>query len=188
MEIKKVNKMYFQKSKLFLYPVLGINKGQSISLIETYTGWKDHIESTDKKLLCLYHLRKDPEFVKFEKTKLLANKYFTDFIEFEEDKGLYVFDLQEYKDDWEHFLNGKYSKLSQRLKTQVVSFQPKNTVNYSYVNSFVYPEKYFGVYTKLLDTSLELLVKVGELCDPPDLEKEVLCMNTKSLDIPIIIT
>jgi hypothetical protein len=70
----------------------------------------------------------------------------------------------------------------------VVSFQPKNTVNYSYVNSFVYPEKYFGVYTKLLDTSLELLVKVGELCDPPDLEKEVLCMNTKSLDIPIIIT
>lgn len=188
MSIKTVNPDYFQKSKLFLYPVLGIAKGKSVSLIETYISWNDKIKPTDCKLICLYYLRKDPEFINFEKVKLLNNKYFSDFYEIVEDKGVYIFDLNEYKDDWIYFLNGEYSKLSYKLKTQIINFQPRNTENYAYVNSFMYPEKYFGIYKNLLDVSIETLKHTGQLCDPPDFTKESLVADIKSLEIKQIIT
>jgi hypothetical protein len=186
MEIKTINRDYFQKSKLFLYPTLGIRKGQSVSLIETYVGWDDKIGIDDAKLICLYYLRKDPEFVNFEKTKLLTNRYFKEFFEVEDDRGVYVFDLREYKEDCLHFINGKYSKFSNKLKNLIVNFQPKNTVNYAYVNSFVYPEKYFGIYKTLLNIDLDILVEVGELCSKPDFDKEILHAKIKSLDITSI--
>ena len=186
MEIKTINRDYFQKSKLFLYPTLGIRKGQSVSLIETYVGWEDKISMHDCKLICVYYLRKDPEFINFEKTKLLNNRYFKEFFEVEDDRGVYVFDLREFKEDWPHFIAGKYSKFSNKLKNYIVNFQPRNTVNYSYVNSFVYPSKYFGIYKELLNIELETLVSVGELCDKPDFSKEILYANVKSLDIQSI--
>ena len=59
-------------------------------------------------------------------------------------------------------------------------------VNYAYVNSFVYPEKYFGIYKTLLNIDLDILVEVGELCSKPDFEKEILHAKIKSLDITSI--
>lgn len=188
MDIKTIHQEYFQKSKLFLYPILGIKKGHSISLIETYTGWKDKFLPEDNKLLCLYYLRKDPEFINFEKTKLLNNPYFMDFYEVESEQGVYIFDLREYTNDCINFHKGKYSKFSSKLKTQVINFQPKNTVNYAYVNSFVHPEKYFGIYKEILGVPMEVIKATGELCDPPNIEKETLLVKIKSLDIKVIST
>ena len=182
MEIKTINRDYFQKSKLFFYPTLGIRKGQSVSLIETFVGWDGHVSINDNILVCLYYLRKDPEFMNFEKQKLLNNRYFKEFFEVEDERGAYLFDLREYAADWPHFLNGKYSKFSTKLKSQIINFQPRNTVNYAYVNSFVYPEKYFGLYKELLNVDLKTLVQVGELCDKPDFEREILKAHVKSLD------
>lgn len=185
MEIKTINRDYFQKSKL-LYPTLGIRKGQSVSLIETYVGWEDKIDIHDVKLICVYYLRKDPEFIEFEKNKLLNNRYFKEFYEVEDDRGVYIFDLQDYKKDWPHFINGKYSKFSEKLKNTIINFHSKNTVEYSYINSFLYPHKYFGIYKTLLDVDLDILVEVGELCDKPDFDKEILHASIKSLDIKTI--
>lgn len=186
MEIKEINRDYFQKSKLFFYPTLGIRKGQSVSLIETYVGWKDKISIHDNILICLYYLRKDPEFINFEKTKLLNNRYFKEFFEVEEDRGAYLFDLRDYAQDWPLFIEGRYSKFSTKLKNQIVNFQTKNSINYAYVNSFLYPDKYFGLYKTLLNIELDLLVKVGELCDKPDFNREVLEASIKSLDFKSI--
>ena len=188
MKLISVNKSYFQKSKVFIYPLLGIKKGESVSLIETYIGWKDKIHHDDCKLVCLYHLRTDKEFLEFEKKKLLSNIYFQEFFEVDGNKGVYIFDMRKFKDNWSDFLDGKYSKLNTRIKNAAINFQPKNTSNFAYINSFMYPEKYFGIDEELLKVDIKLLKNVGELCDKPDLEKEILITSVKNLEISPINT
>jgi hypothetical protein len=42
---------------------------------------------------------------------------------------------------------------------------------------------YFGLYSDLLGVSKDILVKVGELCNPPELDKENLIASVKDLQI-----
>ena len=55
MPIKSIYAKYFQKSKMFLYPLLGIKKGVDIVPSETYITWGNSIKPEDMKLICLYH-------------------------------------------------------------------------------------------------------------------------------------
>ena len=105
--IKSLYTDYFQKSKIFLYPALGIARGTSVTPIETYTSWTGHYDHKDYKLIVTYHLRSDKDFMMFEKAKLLGNPYFMDFYESTDDKGIYVFDYSEFESDWEYYLEGK---------------------------------------------------------------------------------
>ena len=67
MVINALYKKYFQKSKIFLYPLLDIKRGTSVVPSETYLSWNDTINSEDMKLICTYHFRTDDEYTKFEK-------------------------------------------------------------------------------------------------------------------------
>ena len=49
------------------------------------------------------------------------------------------------------------------------------------MHSYLIPEKYFSNYAELLDVEVEDLIKVGELCSKPDLEKENLILNSADL-------
>ena len=182
MSIKSLYREYFQKSRVFLYPALEIKKGSSVTPIQTYIGWKDNIKCEDKKLVCLYHLRNDKEYRAFEKTKLFGNKLFDDFKELEDNKGLYIFNFEQYGRDWEYILKGKYSKVSPELKRKIRDFFKGNT-NYVYVDSFIQPDKYYPIYADLLGTKIELLKEVGELCSAPDLNKEVVQTVVKNFEI-----
>ncbi len=145
-----------------------------------YAG-KDKV--TDKFLtITTYYLRDDPEFNVFEKTRLLGNKYFHDYLETSKDVGVYIFDLSDYKKDWDYFLQGKYSKLSKDLKLIILSHYAKSKKNYVYVDSYLNPEMYFDIYSKLLECSPKLLKDVGELCDKPSLRKETLEITLKNLE------
>lgn len=183
--IKSLHNEYFQKSKIFIYPALGISRGGSVTPIRTYLSWDGKYSANDCKLLVLYHLRDDPEFIKFEKTSLLKNKFFEDFYELEENKGLYVFDFSDYKKDWEYFLEGRYSKLSVLFKTAILLYYQKSKKNYVYVDSYINPEMYFEIYSKLLGCDVDVLREVGELCDKPDLDKEHLTLKEKELNIEL---
>ena len=52
--MKKIYKSYFQKSKVFLYPLLGIKKGVRFVPVQTYISWNDIYPKDKHKLLCLY--------------------------------------------------------------------------------------------------------------------------------------
>ena len=56
-------KEYFQKSRIFMYPLLGMKRGSSVTPIETYIAWEGVYEAHDAKLVCKYYLRNDPEFL-----------------------------------------------------------------------------------------------------------------------------
>ena len=47
MKLNTLYSKYFQKSKVFIYPLLGIKKGKKIVPKETYFIWNDEISIED---------------------------------------------------------------------------------------------------------------------------------------------
>lgn len=181
MIIKSLHTDYFQKSRVFLYPALGIKRGVSVTPIETYVSLEGYCKKEDAKLCCLYHLRKDEDFRQFEKIKLYGNPLFHDFKVVDETRGIYVFDFSKHKADWNHFLNGKYSKMSAEHKKKIKEFIGRNSPNLPYIESFLYPEKYYKLYSEMMGVKESLLRQVGELCSVPDLVMEDLNISVINL-------
>jgi hypothetical protein len=178
----KLYTKYFQKSKIFLYPLLDIKRGTSVVPIQTYTGWDTHYVPEDMKLIATYHIRKDPDFLKFDKNVLLKHHRLTDYLVIDEDTALYTFDFSDLEGDWNLFLQGKYSQMDKKIKLQIRNFFEKDSGNYMYVDSYLFPDTYFDVYAKLLGITEERLRSVGELCSKPDLNKEILVAQPQNLE------
>ena len=181
MALNSVYKKYFQKSKVFLYPLLGIKRGVSVVPVETYFSWEGYYNSEDMKLICVYDIRTDEEYVLFEKNTLLKHNRLSDYIKVNS-QAIFTFDFSDMGDDWFHFINGRYSKISLELKQKILNFFDKYSGNYAYMHSYLIPEKYFSNYAELLDVEPEMLIKVGELCSIPDTAKETLQMEVADLE------
>lgn len=181
MALKSIYKKYFQKSKVFLYPLLGIKRGSSVIPIETYVIWKGYYSLEDMKLICVYDIRNDDEYKFFEKNILIKHNRLCDFVKINS-QAILTFDFSDLDNDWNHFVNGKYSKINIKLKQKILNFFDKYSGNYAYVHSYLIPEKYFSNYAELLDVEVEDLIKVGELCSKPDLEKENLILEPVDLN------
>lgn len=181
--IKSLYSDYFQKSKTFLYPLLLIPRGTSVTPISTHVSWEGHYDVTDYKFIAVYHLRSDQEFKAFEKSKLLNNLLFHEFYESSDNTGVYVFDYQDYKEDFDKFIHGKYSAMSNSVKSLILSHYSKSKKYFVYVNSFLYPELYYDIYSVILNCDKKILEEVVELCDKPDLSKEKLELTIKTLEL-----
>jgi hypothetical protein len=132
------------------------------------------------KLICVYDLRTDDEYKHFEKNVLLNHNRLNDYVKVDNQLVL-TFDLSDLGDDWFHFINGKYSKISMNLKQKILNFFDKYSGNYAYMHSYLIPEKYFSNYAELLGVEPEMLIQVGELCTKPDMEKETLFLEPADL-------
>jgi hypothetical protein len=77
---------------------------------------------------------------------------------------------------------GRYSKLSNVLKRAIKNYYGENSSEYKYIESYLFPDRYFENYAKLLDVEASVLKKVGELCDPCDLDKEKLKIPVDNLE------
>ncbi|MBK7819408.1 MAG: hypothetical protein IPJ60_19105 [Sphingobacteriaceae bacterium] len=51
------------------------------------------------------------------------------------------------------------------------------------MESFLYPEKYYKMYSEVINVKEHLLKEVVELCDKPDFEQETLIATVKSLEM-----
>ena len=183
MALKSLYKDYFQKSKVFLYPQLEIRRGVSITPIQTYIALENIHSPEDMKLVCEYYTRTDPEFYRFEKNKLLGNKYFEDFKQIDTASGLYIFDFQSFAQDWNNFLLGKYSKLNASFKNRIKDYYGKENAHFPHIESYLDPEKYYEEYAKLLDVPVKELKTTGELCSPPDFALETSRAKIKLLNL-----
>ena len=77
---------------------------------------------------------------------------------------------------------GKYSKLSKNCKNSIKTQYQSEFKKYFIIESYIEPSKYFGIYAKLLDVPINVITEVGELCNPFDMEKEVLVLNSKYIE------
>jgi len=182
MVINTLYDKYFQKSKIFLYPLLGIKRGTSVIPDETYLSWNKKYSPEDRKLICNYKIRTDLEYSDFEKNVLLKHSRLYDYVKINDSNSVFIFDFSDLKNDWDYFTIGRYSKLDNKIKNKILDFFEKSSGNYVYVHSFLYPNKWYERYAELLNVSKSLLEEVGELCDKPNFEKENLLYQVANLE------
>lgn len=170
---------YFQKSKVFLYPLLKIRKGVTHVPVQTYVAW-EHVYSTeDLKFFCEYRTKMNQSFKKFAFNYLSNHMLFEDYIELEDNKHLYIFDFSKYKSDFNKFVEGKYSKFSLDSKINILDFFSSQEKISSYVQGYLSPEDVHDEYAEFLNVDKETIQDTYEVCDPPDMEKETLIENTQ---------
>lgn len=172
---------YFQKSRSFLYPILGIKKASYFKPEGTYVALNDTIQPVDVKLIVSFKRDSSDDFRKFEQKMLFGNPLFKQVIE-AQDHRLYVFDYTVHENDWFNFLLGKYSRLSPTLKNAIRDYYGEQSKEYEYIKTYLYPSEYFSQYASLLDIDEDVLKDIGELCDPCDLEKETLKIPVELLE------
>lgn len=172
MPIKSIYTKYFQKSKMFLYPLLGIKRGSRIVPSETYLAWNPTYKPEDMKLICLYHPDKKNDFKSYEEKVLLKHTRLYEIHNVNKTDKIFVFDFSDMKTDWDYFISGKFSMMEQSTKGSICSFFDHNSANYFYMKSYLYPDKYFEDYADILNVDTDMLKSVGELCNKPDIEKE----------------
>jgi hypothetical protein len=172
--IKKLYARYFQKSRSFLLPILGIKKDTAYPCINSYLCWTGIYSLSDYKLILTYDKADDDKWNKYLLNILMSNPMFDEYHESDDDHIVISFDLHSVKDDYEHVIFGRYSKLSKLTKGKIRTYYGYETPEYAYLESFLYPEKFIGVYSKLLDVDPVHILHTGELCDKPDMEKETL--------------
>ncbi len=183
MALNSVYRKYFQKSQVFLYPILGIKRGAACVPSTTYVAWDENSTSSeDMKLICVYDYEESHMFTTFVKTVLLKHPRLFGYVKIDSKTNVFTFDLSDLGADWENFLKGKYSKMNLNLKAKILNFFDPQSGNFQYVKSYLYPEKYYNEYADLLNTDVELLKSVGELCTMPDLAKETLQLEVANLE------
>ncbi len=159
-----------------MWPLLNIQRQVGFRPIKTYV--LDTFKTLTEQDCCLIApFSKDPSknFGTFEEQILLTNEYFYDFYE-GQNSLVYIFDLKPLQDDFERFIEGRYSKLSKEAKMLINRFYGTQTgltfKPHRQVNAYLNPTR--EVYQRVADeigTSVEYLLG-KEIIDKPDLDKE----------------
>ena len=77
MGLNALYRKYFQKSKIFMYPLLDIKRGSLAVPTETYISWDNKYTSEDAKLVCVYHTSNSPEYIQFENSVPVSYTHLT---------------------------------------------------------------------------------------------------------------
>jgi hypothetical protein len=180
MPITELYSDYFQKSKTFLFPALGLRRNDHTASINTFISWEERYSIHGYRLIVVkYGGIEDPNYRQFEKVYLLTNRLFEDMIYVNKNTIAYIFNLESFKEDWNHFLRGRYSKLSMTLKNRIKNYYKENTIEWEFIESYLYPKNFFEIYSDLFydikdrSRGIEDLKSVGELCSPYDKDLEM---------------
>ena len=173
--IRKIYDKYFQKSRSFLLPILGLKKNAKFAPLQCYLEWKDMYSVKDRKLILVYEKEDSVEWKNYIARTVMSNQMFDCYIETEvEDEVALVFDLHCIEQDYINVLQGRYSKLDKMSKKKIREYYGYNSPEYAYIESFLYPEKYYKTYSEILDVEEEHIRFTGQLCDLPNIDKETL--------------
>lgn len=183
--IKKLYSKYFQKSRSFLLPILGIKKNTSYPSINSYLCWENVYSLTDYKLILTYYVQDDEKWDSYLLNILMNSQMFNEYHEIDDEHLAVSFDMYGCKEDFEHVVFGRYSKLSKFTKGRIRDFYGYNSPEWAYIESFLYPEKYIPLYSRLLDVDPVHILHTGQLCDKPDIDQETLKLkpNVKHDDV-----
>lgn len=175
--MKSLYREYFQKSKVFLYPLLSIQRGISTIPKETYVAWEDRIHPAEEKLICSYDCIDHADYKSFRNNVLLKHNLIYDFETAPDGLEIFIFDLTGMGSDYTHFLHGRYSQFSEYHKNVVLDFFVESDRTGELIMSYLNPSQHYDDYARLLDVDRKVLEEVGELCTKPDLKLETLILN-----------
>jgi hypothetical protein len=136
--------------------------------------WEGVYKLTDHNLILTYYERDEPQWDKYLLNTIMANRMFNEYYRIDDEILAVSFDLHSISEDFDHVIEGRYSKLSRVLKSKIREFYGYNSPEWAYMESFLFPDRYIPTYSKILDVEEEHIRFTGELCDPPNLDKETL--------------
>lgn len=180
-ETRIISPAYRQKSKLFLWPLLGIDRQSGFRPIKTFMA-DDHRGLTvkDRCLIAPFFKDQSKNYGDFEEEVLLSNEFFKDFYETEENL-VYIFDFNKSKtlgEDYDKVVQGKYTELSYGAKLLINRFFASKDLKgrvrpHFQVAAYLNPSEsdYFRVADQL-DIDVYELMKGKEILDPPNILKE----------------
>ena len=180
--MKSVYTDYFQKSKVFLYPLLKLKKGIDYVPIQTYVCWEHAYTTDDYKFFCEYRAPLSKKFINFCDIYLKSHKCFLEHLDLGDNKHIFIFNFKNYKKDYNRFLKGKYSQFSLDSKLVILDFFSSSGNMADYVKVFLSPDNYHESYAVELDIKLKDIKDVYELCSIPDIEKETFRENNELLN------
>lgn len=178
--IKQIYNKYFQKSKCFLFPVLGIKKESEYIPIQSFLTWKNVYTLNDYNLILTYENSKSIKWHKYIINIIMNNRMFNEFFKINENIVAISFDLHALQDDYDKIIKGKYSQISKQSKIKIRNYFGYNSPEWAYMESFLFPEKYIKIYSKILNVDEIHIRHTGELCDLPDFNKETLKIKIKT--------
>jgi len=170
--MSKVYTQYFQKSKVFLYPLLRIKKGVPFVPVDTFIYWEGLYDYSDRKLICVYEAASTNKFLSFVETTIKKHSFYDCCFSLDDDKHVFVFKLDKFKEDFNWFVDGKYSKFSLASKITISDFFGDRGKIAQYIKSFLSPKNYHEAYAEELDISINIIEDVYEVCSKPNIEKE----------------
>jgi hypothetical protein len=173
---------YFQKSKVFLYPLLKLKKGMAYVPIQTYVCSEYEYAIEDHKLLCEYHAKATEKFVTFYNRHLKSHKLFNKYIDLGKNKHLFIFDFIAYKNDFDRLIKGKYSQFSLESKLAILDFFMSSNGISDYIHDFLSPEFAHSKYAKALGVDIKKIKEIYEICSILDIEKETFKENNEKLN------
>jgi hypothetical protein len=173
-KMKEIYKEYFQKSTTFLYPMLGMKKSKTPKPRQTYISWGDDIHYTDRKLVVLYDREDSDQWKRFEANILMTHPMLMDSVIVSDEQIIYIFnfDVPEYREDFDNFINGQYSQFSNNAKKKITDYFGIQSPEWIFIESYIHPKKYFQTYADILEVEVATIQKAGELCDKFNSEKE----------------
>lgn len=174
---------YFQKSKTFLYPFLSIPKNAPYAPSGVYVSWHGVFSPQDKKLIVVFKHPDNLEYQDFLITYLYNNPLFAEERSTSIDERVFVFNLEAYGPDYEYFLAGKYSQFSNKSKKIIRNYFGETSQEYRFIDTYLYPDRYFELYAKLLNVDMSSLEAVGELCDKYNPVEEELKIIVEDLEV-----
>ena len=176
--MSNVYMQYFQKSKVFLYPLLGLRKGLNFVPDITAICWNGLYTPVDCKFLCMYEAdEKDLNFDMFHNKHLKNHPLLNSYMYLGNRKHIYVFDYSKFKEDYVNFTKGKYSKFTADTKSKIINFFGEKGDFPSYIQSYLNPEDSHEAYADELEVDVSIIKNVWELCSIPDLVKETLFLK-----------
>jgi hypothetical protein len=149
----------------------------------TYMSWDGHFTIADRKLVCIYTREKSLKWTNFERDYLITHPMLDYCIPVDDERIVYVFDLNSVMEDYDRIVAGKYSTLSADARKKIADYYGTHTPEWVYIESYLYPKKYFQHYSELLGIDVEILQEVGELCEIYD-EIEEHCTERASSELP----
>jgi len=177
--IKELYQKYFQKSFSFAFPLLQIKRKSLFRPSMTFMRLKGVYRQEDLKLIVQYKNEVDnPAWSRFQTQTLLPHPLLENCVEsLDKLHMLYIFDLSSLEDDLRRLHKGQYSKLSVDSKKKLAAYYGIESPEWAYIESFLYPERYYEHYSKVLGIQEKVLREAVELCPSWDPVKETLIVE-----------
>lgn len=178
---KITDKRYVQKSKVFLLPLINLKKDLYVKPIKTFIIDKvANVTVNDRKLILPFFKDNSSEFNYYENNHIMTCDYLDVSSYYETDKfRVYSFKLNHIENDFDLFLEGKYTKFSKKTKSLIHLYWGKLKKNNFYphpkIEAYLYPNlEIYKQVAEELNLPLEMVIETEELLDPPNLNLEEL--------------